>query len=601
MILKNVVMADSYADSVLLMSLANRAQGLPGVREVAAVMGTPQNKELLQRADLLTSEGETAHPDDLIIALRAQSEESAGQALSRIQQWLAQRQTPKPTGEVSPPRTLGTALERMPEANLVLISLPGQYVPWEAQKALNKGLNLMVFSDNVSVQDEVELKAQAERKGLLVMGPDCGTAILGGKALGFGNAIRQGAIGMVGASGTGIQEISSLLDQQGLGVSHAIGVGSRDLSQRVKGASTIRALTALEADPQTELIIFVSKPPDLIASTEVLNILAQSRKPCVVCFLGQKELSPSSGKLFFSPTLEGVVLLAAALSSRESPATVRFAAEADLVFSRARGEWSRLAEEQRYVRGLFSGGSLCAEAGVVLAEILADLHCNLQLPGVSHLEEATLSQAHSLVDLGADEFTIGVPHPMIDFTVRNQRLISEAQDPQTAVVLLDIVLGYGAHPDPSGALLPAILEGKRLAQKGGGYLSCVASICGTEGDHQDLEKQRERLEENGVVVMPTAAQAARFAALVARRGQGCDNIWVSLKPPAISHHVVGPVKRERLPTLGDLLGGPPRVINLGLPSFAESLAQQEVQVLHVDWRPPAGGDPQLLEVLRKLR
>jgi FdrA protein len=294
-------------------------------------------------------------------------------------------------------------------------------------------------------------------------------------------------------------------------------------------------------------------------------------------------------------------LLAGALGSRESKVTVNFFPEADLVYSRARQEWSRLAEEQRYVRGLFSGGSLCAETAVVLAENLPDLHCNIRMPGVSYLEEAASSRAHTLVDLGADEFTIGVPHPMIDFTVRNQRLIREAQDPQTAVVLLDIVLGYGAHSDPSGALLPAVLEGKRFIEQAGGYLCCVASICGTEGDPQSLEKQRERLEENGVVVLPTAAQAARFAALVARRGQGWDHIWVPPKYPDVSLPPDGPAKEKGSPSLAGLLGRPPKVINLGLPSFAESLTQQEVQVLHVDWRPPAGGDPRLLEVLRKLR
>ena len=601
MILKNVVRANSYVDSMFLMSLANRAQGLPGVPEVSAMMGTPQNKELLKRASLLTPEGEAAHPDDLIIALRAESEEVAQQALSQIQQWLAQRQPPKLAGEVSPPRTLGTALERMPAANLVLISLPGQYVRWEAQKALSRGRHVMVFSDHVSIEDEVELKAQAERSGLLVMGPDCGTAILGGKSLGFGNVVRHGAVGIVGASGTGIQEVSCLLHRQGLGVSQAIGVGSRDLSQQVKGASALRALMALEADPQTELVLFISKPPEPTVSAKILESLAHNRKPCVVCFLGEKDLLPPSGRLFFSPTLEGAALLAVALSPREFPAKIHLADEADVVLSRARREWFRLSEKQRYVRGLFSGGSLCAEAGVVLVDILPDLNCNLHLQGVSHLAEATSSRAHSLVDLGADEFTVGVPHPMIDFTVRNQRLIREAQDPQTAVVLLDIVLGYGAHPDPSGALLPAILEGKRLVEQRGGYLCCVASICGTDGDPQDVVKQKERLMENGVVVMPTAAQAARFAALVARRGQDVDDIWVSLKPADISLPAEGLAKKRQSPILGDLLEGPPKVINLGLPSFAASLTQQEVQVLHVDWRPPAGGDPQLLDVLRKLR
>jgi FdrA protein len=601
MVLKNIVKVNNYQDSVFLMSLANRAGKLPEVCEVSVMMGTPQNKELLQRADLLTPEGQGARPDDLLIALRAESEADAQKALNQIQQWLAQRQVPRPVGEVSPPRTLGSALERMPEANLVLISLPGQYVRWEAQKALEKGRHVMIFSDNVSIENEVALKAQASRKGLLIMGPDCGTAILWGKSLGFGNVIRRGTIGLAGASGTGIQEVSSLLDRQGLGISQAIGVGSRDLTKEVRGTSTLQAVQALEADSGTDLIVYISKPPHEEVSTQILKALAKGHKPCVVCFLGHKEWSWPSQRLFFSPTLEAAALHAVALSQGTSSTTITFAAETDLVLSRARGEWSRLGKGQRYVRGLFSGGSLCAEAGGILAKLLPELHTNFHLLGASHLEEATHSLGHSLVDLGADEFTVGVPHPMIDFTVRNQRLIQEARDPKTAVVLLDIVLGYGAHSDPAGAILPALLEGKKLAEDRGGHLCCVAAICGTVGDPQNLEKQQERLEQNGVVVMPTAAQAARFAAMVAKRGQDFDKVWIALKLPDISPVAKGSVKDERPPILGDLLEAPPRVINLGLSSFAQSLEQQDCQVLHVDWRPPAGGDPRLLEVLGKLR
>lgn len=601
MVLKNLVKANSYQDSVFLMSLASRGQGLPGVREVSAMMGTPQNRELLQRAGLLTPEGEAARPDDLIIALRAEGDEDADQALIQIQGWLDQRQAPQLAGEIGPPHTLGTALERMPEANLVLISVPGQYVRWEAQKALDQGQHLMIFSDNVSLEDEVELKTQARQKGLLVMGPDCGTAILGGKSLGFGNVVRRGGIGMVGASGTGIQEVSSLLDRQGLGISQAIGVGSRDLSREVKASSTLQGLKALQAAAETKLIVFISKPPDPKVSDQILKVLAQGQKPCVVCFLGDRERSLPEEKLFFSPTLEGTALLAASLSPGACIAGIGFAPQAHLVISTARQEWSRLGGQQRFVRGLFSGGSLCAEAGVVLRDLLPDLFTNLRLPGTSHLEEAVRSRSHSLIDLGADEFTVGVPHPMIDFTVRNQRLLQEAQDAQTAVILLDIVLGYGAHSDPAGAVLPAIREARKLGEEVGGYLCCVASICGTEGDPQDLEKQRERLEEVGVVVMPTAAQAARFAALVATRGRQAEKIWVQPELADISWPGGNLRELKSKTSLGDLLGGPPRVINLGLASFSQSLAQQEVQVLHVDWRPPAGGDPRLLEVLRKLR
>ncbi len=601
LVIRNFLKINSYQDSVVLMSLANRAQDLPGVKEAAAMMGTPQNKELLRRAGLLVSQGEQARPNDLLIALRAEREEDAHRALTQIQGWLAQRQMPRVVGEVGPPRTLGTALERMPNANLVLISIPGQYVCWEAQKALDRGRHLMIFSDNVSLEDEVALKAQAFRSNLLVMGPDCGTAIIGEKALGFGNLIRRGAIGIVGASGTGIQEVSSLLDRLGLGISQAIGVGSRDLSLQVKAASSLQALKALEADARTELLVFISKPPHPKVSALVLKTLAKIEKPCVVCFLGERQTPPSSKNTFFSSTLEGAVLLAAALTSGKPMKGVGLSPKADLVLSKARAAWSQLGKNQRYVRGLFSGGSLCAEAGVVLTDFLPELCSNMHLPFAFHLEDAAASRAHTLVDLGADQFTVGVPHPMIDFTVRNQRLIQEARDSQTAVVLVDIVLGYGAHPDPAGAILPALREGKRIAGERGDYLCCVASICGTKGDPQKLEKQRAVLEKNGVVVMPTAAQAARFAAAVVRRGRDFDKIWSPLELPRILPEVHATPESQESPVLGDLLEVTPTVINLGLPSFAESMDQQGIPVLHVDWSPPAGGDPRLLEALRRLR
>ena len=598
MVLKNVIKVNSYQDSVFLMSLANQARGLPGIQEVSAMMGTPQNRELLRHAGLLTSEGEAARPDDMIIALRAANEQDVDQALAQIQKWLDRRQAPQPAGEIGPPHTLGSALERMPGANVVLISLPGQYVRWEAQKALDEGRHVMIFSDNVSLRDEVELKAQAEQRGLLVMGPDCGTAILGGKALGFGNVVRRGTIGIVGASGTGIQEVSSLLDRMGHGVSHAIGLGGRDLSEEVQGASALKAIEILQADPQTESIVFVSKPPAPEVCLHIIEVLARSSKPCAVCFQGQVAGVKIPKSVLASPLLEGVAFQAMGFSGKLDQALTKIDGHIRQAGSLAEEEWSRLAEHQRFVRGLFSGGSLCAEAGVVLAGLTSDLFSNIHLPGVSPLKESAVSRAHTLIDLGADEFTVGVPHPMIDFTVRNQRLIQEAQDRQTAVILLDIVLGFGAHSDPAGAILPAILEGKRSAQKHGGYLSCVASICGTRGDPQDFDKQREKLVRNGVVVMPSMAQASRFAMAVARRNLGKWS-WPEKADSMVAAEK--PAEGQKSPSVRNLLDVPLQVINMGLPSFAESLNRQEVAVLHVDWRPPAGGDPRLLEVLRKLR
>jgi FdrA protein len=598
MIVKNIIQPNRYADSVFLMDLANRATQLPGILEASALMGTPENIQLLRDADLVTSQGESARPDDLIIALRAESQELAEQAEQQIQQLMAERLTAIPEGGEKPPRTLNSALDRMPDANLVLISLPGQHVAWEAQAALEAGRHLMIFSDNVPVEEEVALKAEAAGRDLMVMGPDCGTAILGGKVLGFGNVVRPGSVGIVGASGTGIQEACSLLDRFGEGISHAIGLGGRDLSAQVKGAAALQAVGLLEADPGTDLMLFISKPPDRQVAESILRCLSAIGTPCAVCFQGQEEAQDRPDNIVVSSLLSEAVMRVLQAKGKSRAFLDDLSDFAQDVPSRISQVTARLKDEQHCIRGLFSGGSLCAEAGVMLRRYVPHLSANISLPGIQRLEEGASSGGHVLLDLGADEFTVGVPHPMIDFTVRNRRLIREAGDPQTAVILFDIVLGYGAHPDPAGAILPAVLEGKKMVQKRGGYLCCVASLCGTRGDPQGLEKQRRMLEKNGVLVFPSAALAARCAAQVALRSEKEIDQPEVLDPGRTEEKMNRQV--ASLPN-AHLLSAPLKVVNLGLSSFADSLRQQEVPVLHVDWRPPASGDQGLLDVLRKLR
>src|SRR5690606_14776291 len=125
---------------------------------------------------------------------------------------------------------------------------PGVYAAFEAFRALENNLNVMMFSDNVTVEDEIKLKDLAVKKDLLMMGPDCGTAIINGVGLCFANKIKRGPIGLVAASGTGLQEVTVLIDQFGGGISQAIGVGGRDLSKDVMGRMTLHAINALNAD-----------------------------------------------------------------------------------------------------------------------------------------------------------------------------------------------------------------------------------------------------------------------------------------------------------------------------------------------------------------
>jgi len=417
------------------------------------------------------------------------------------------KREPRPSGEAGLPKSLSSTFGQFPDANLVHISIPGKYVKWEAEKALERGLNLFIFSDNVPVEDELELKKIARKKSLLVMGPDCGTAIINGVALGFANVVRRGKIGIVAAAGTGLQEVSCLIHKAGCGISQGIGTGGRDLSKEIGGITMLQGIKALENDPDTRIIVLISKPPAKEVANKIIGEVKKGKKPFVINFLGAK-LERETKRIHFASTLEEAAYKAIALSKREGYKPEVFKKR---IISLAKRKSSRLKNKQKYIRGIFSGGTLCDEAMLILKDLIGDIYSNIPLKPSLKLKNSNLSQRNSLVDLGDDEFTKGRPHPMIDFSLRNERIIQEARDPRTAVILLDIVLGYGAHPDPANALAPAIKKARER------NISVVASLCGTEDDPQDYEKQKRELEKMGVIVMPSNAQAARFAALVATK------------------------------------------------------------------------------------
>lgn len=510
MITVNLVQPNRYQDSVTLMQVAERARALAGIADAALMMGTEPNKELLQDAGLLAPEGEAAGPNDLIIALRG--DEAAIQAAQGQMESLLQAQVPAGGArEKEAPHSLGAGLATFPDANLVLISTPGLYAAAEARKALQQDRHVMIFSDNVALDDEAELKELAAGRGLLLMGPDCGTAILGGVPLGFANAVRRGSIGVVGASGTGMQEVTSLISRHGGGVSHAIGTGSRDLSERINGAMTVAGLEALLADPATQVVVVVSKPPHPDVAARVLAAAVLADKPVVLAFLGAK-LAP--------PTGTHQVTLVATLEDAARRA-VELAGGTPLI--EKPGRWGtpttmeRPGPGQRYIRGLFSGGTFCYEAMLLLQPVVGGVYSNTPLAPEWRQPDPAHSAGHTCLDLGADEFTVGRPHPMIDLSVRAARIRAEAADPEVAVILLDVVLGYGAHPDPAGVLAPAIAAARQEAAAAGRTLPVIASVCGTEDDPQGLAAQEHALVAAGVTLAPSNAAAARLAAAVINR------------------------------------------------------------------------------------
>jgi FdrA protein len=441
--LANRVERGRYLDSVALMRVSRRVGALPGVEAAALMIGTPSNKALLREADLLSPDGEHAEPNDLIIAVRAAN---AAAALDAALAMLAEKPA-QPSAGLRSASSLRRALELEPQANLALISVPGEFAAQEARSALERGLNVMMFSDNVSIEDEVSLKRLSKERGLLVMGPDCGTALIAGAPLAFANVVPRGDIGIASASGTGLQEVSCLIARLGGGVSHGIGVGGRDLDERVGALGMLSAIDLLDADAATKTLVLISKPPSPRVANLVLERVRQSKKRAVVCFLG------SNG------------------------ATLTEAAE-QAMGKKLVGDMPSPGKTKGRVLGLYCGGTLAAEA------------------------ELLLGHAGECIDLGDDEYTRGRPHPMIEPELRNEHIRRALADPGIGVLLFDLVLGFGAHADPAGVLVEGLKGSRKMA---------IASVTGTEQDPQGFTRQVSALRAAGVHVAPSNAYAARFA------------------------------------------------------------------------------------------
>ncbi len=493
----NFVRASFYRDSVTLMRLAGAMEAVAGVVRAAAMMGTPANRALLEQAGLLAKDGAAAGPADLVVAVVAEDTAAAEAARAAAEQTLLAR-PPAVRGAETTPRTLEGALRALPGANLVLISVPGAYAGAEALRALRAGLHVMLFSDNVPVATEVELKRLARERGRFLLGPDCGTAILDGVPLGFANVVPRGRIGLAAASGTGLQEVTCAIARLGEGVSQAIGVGGRDLSDEVGGLMMLRALEALGADAATEVVCVIGKPPGRATALRLAEAVGALGKPCVVNFTGE---TLARAPWHAAATLEDAARAAVALARGDTPAGVEFTRPAPEIERLVAEAVHGLAPGAHAVRGMYAGGTLAWEARGLLAARLRDV-----APGVTGG-----GGLHRVVDLGEDAFTVGRPHPMIDGRVRREWIDKEGRDPGTAVLLLDVVLGYGAHPDPAGELLPALDAARARG------LAVIAGVCGTDADPQPRGAQVARLRDAGVVVMDSNAQAARLAALIALR------------------------------------------------------------------------------------
>lgn len=555
--LRGRVIRDQYHDSVYLMRIGERLRVLDGVDGAGVVMATPANLQLLAEGELSVPDQE-AGPNDVVVAVRGRAD-ALDAALDLAEELIA---TPAAESQGRRFSTVGAALEASKELGLALLTIPGEYAAEEALGLVERGLSAMVFSDNVSIDDEIALKRAARERGVLVMGPDCGTACINGAGLGFANAVSRGRVGIIAASGTGAQVVASAVAETGEGVSQLIGLGGRDLGDEVGGLSLEPALATLDADPETEAIVLVGKAcgPEVFA--RLLLTVPQLATPLVLVLQG-------AGAWAAVDLVGGV----AANSLRGAAAAAVNAAVAGTpeppIGADRIAAWARRRVEGG-LRGLFAGGTLAGEALALSSALLGPVRSNLRADEVS--------SRHEILDLGADEFTRGRPHPMIAPQVQADALAGAASEDGVVTLLFDVVLGFGAHEDPAAILAPAAAQAHARASERGTELMIFASCTGTPTDPQGLPAQVAALEEAGVTVLPSSAAAA-LAASVATIS-GCEpfdlGAKVELPPPEAP------------------------ILSVGTPWFAEALQAQDLDALHVDWRPTAGGDKELAAIVDEL-
>ncbi len=497
---------NTYLDSVSLMSMSTKANGIEGVSQAFIAMATPMNKEVLANLDIVDPAIDDARPSDLMIVVDV-DDTRLEDAIAGIEDILARKSAGSAGAAAVRYRTLDGAFTETPDSNLVLISVNGAFAAREARKALNAGKHVMIFSDNVPVEDEVALKRLAHEKGLLVMGPDCGTAIINGTGLAFANAVRRGSIGIVGASGTGSQELSVRIHDFGGGVSQLIGTGGRDLSTEVGGISMIDGIRALDADPGTDVIVVVSKPPAEEVADTVLAVAGSASKPVIVTFLGSDRTESGYDNVKLVSGTKPAAL-AAVLATGVDESTLDLHPLNLPLIDEVR---AKLSPEQKYVRGLFCGGTLCDEAMFAALAKYDNVYSNIQKDPARVLKATDASKEHTYLDMGDDDFTDGRPHPMIDPSLRVQRLVEEADDPEVGVIAMDFIVGFGSHEDPVGVTIPAIEEAKAKAAARGQHLEILGYVLGTDLDTPSVAEQIAKLEAAGVTIASSSTNLGLLA------------------------------------------------------------------------------------------
>ena len=577
--LKTIVKKGSYHDSVVLMLLTNQISSIEGVKKVSIMMATPANKDIYRQSGLSTSELEEASANDMVVVADVDDDGLLDVIMEEVEAFFKKQSTSESDKKgAEAVRSWDKALGKLADANLAVISIPGAYAALEADRALDEGMNVFMFSDNVTLEDEIKLKKKAHEKGLAVMGPDCGTGIIQGVPIAFTNHVAPGRI--IGASGTGIQELTTIIDRLGEGVKNAIGTGGRDLSTEVGGITMMDMIEAMEKDDTVKVLIIISKPPAKAVRDRISDRLSNFKKPVVTLFLGEKP-EYHEENFYHAYTLDEAARLAVGLVRGQNIAEGSVEADSSSFFA---------AEEKKTIKAYYSGGTLAGEAAMLIKDAL-----NLKVPPQKAEGFMLKTDGHIVVDLGDDVYTQGKPHPMIDPAKRIECMQEAIDDESTGVILLDIMLGYGSHEDMAGALLPAIIRLRDKAREEGRKLFFVATVCGTRRDFQGYDKAVETLKEAGVIVCENNKLAVHTA--IRAIGLDFEEPVKEIRPKTTARIQ----KTEASEKLLELLSQKPRVINVGLKSFAEVIEAFGCDVVQYDWAPPAGGNVELIKVLNFLR
>lgn len=581
--LGTIIRKGSYQDSVTLMLLTGNLSAMEGVNKVSIMMATEANKAVFAQSGLTTPELLAAGANDMAIVADVDREELLEALDQAVDQYLRdQAVAASPVEGQKSVRSWEAAVQALPQANLAVISIPGIYAALEADRALDSGLHVFMFSDNVTLEDEIRLKRKAHEKGLVLMGPDCGTGVIQSVPIAFTNNIAPGGIGIVGASGTGIQELTTIIDRLGAGVTNAIGVGGRDLSAEVEGTTMLDVIDAMEEDEATRVLIVISKPPAKQVRDKITERLARCSKQVVSLFLGERPTAHEEGR-YHAYSLDEAARIAVQLL-RGEPVTAFTPAMPEGDFFRP--------EEGKTIRAYYSGGTLAGEAAMLIKDALG-----IHLPPEKEKGYMLNKDGHVVVDLGDDEYTQGRPHPMIDPAQRVECMEKAMEDPRTGVILFDVVLGYGSHEDMAGSLMPTVERLRTQAEAQGRKLWFVATVCGTRRDFQDYDKQVRLLKEGGVIVCETNMIAVATAIhIIGGKVEFPEKPILPGQPAAVAVDA-----SAASPALRQLLAEKPRIINVGLKSFAKVAADFGCETVQFDWTPPAGGNLELMKALRFLR